>query len=351
MTVSINMPRERRSGLEDLAAAVSIAKNIYGIKSDIDEKSLRQKALAQRSEEEKLAREALADKNKRIESGELTRADALELAKSGVNFMPPGSKDALGGFSIPGQGGQRQEIAIGRKGSAMDELNRSLKLSQYALAQERDQRQADKIKNDVVRKAAESIEKSGAPELMASLKKLDDKIPGGIDGDGDIPGIGGLANLAGNPGIGPLVEQTISDEGKQIRQLVANVRNSILKARSGGAVTPQEADRVLEELGQGILRTNEQLRAGLVNIRDSLRTRVQAIEAGFPEDALAEYRSRKGAITSEDPLFVRSAGPAPAVGSPLEATATPNNQVMPTREDALQELRRRGLLAPSFGGR
>ena len=88
---------------------------------------------------------------------------------------------------------------------------------------------------------AKQVEKSGLPELGTTLKTLDEVLGGIDDVKGDIPGVGPLD--ANKP------DAALPPKGKQIRQLSAQLRNSILKARSGGAVTPQEATRLLQELG------------------------------------------------------------------------------------------------------
>ena len=141
-------------------------------------------------------------------------------------------------------------------------------------------------------------------------KKLDKAIPGGIEGDesdGDIPGVGGISNVSGaslfGVNVGSPARLLLSEEGKNVRQLADNVKNALLKARSGGAVTDNEASRLTQELGQGLFSTDNDFRRGLKNIKDIFRDKVALIESGSDPDILADYRRQKGALTTEDSFF------------------------------------------------
>ena len=128
---------------------------------------------------------------------------------------------------------------------------------------------------------------------MNAFKSLETLIP--PEGE-DIPGFGGTAFL---PDI------AISREGQNIRQEIATIRNSILKARSGGAVTPSEAGRMLEELGTGVGRTDAQMRRGIKNARKVLETRLKSTFAGFSKEAVEEFGGRGGFTLDQ---FISPAG-------------------------------------------
>ena len=191
-------------------------------------------------------------------------------------------------------------------------LQVEMQQTRLAMQQESNERQKEKMRSEATRRIAETVQKTGAVDLVTSLKKLDKAIPGGIEGsdaDGDIPGIGGAANAVGIKDpifglpVGKVFTPALSEEGKNVRQLVANVRNALLKARSGGAVTDPEAERFMEELGQGLINTDEDLRRGLRIVKDNIRANLEIIESGTDPDILNEFASRKGSIISSDPFF------------------------------------------------
>jgi hypothetical protein len=86
----------------------------------------------------------------------------------------------------------------------------------------------------------------------------------------------------------------VSDEARQLRQDYAAVRNALLKARSGGAVTQGEADRLLQELGEGFGRPDDLVRRGVANLRRVIEARKSNLAAGASDDVIREYEARGG---------------------------------------------------------
>lgn len=325
MVVAIQQPQQKESDLDQIAKALSIASTVFGIKSKFDEQAFREKQL-----------EAIGAREQRAEARE-QRAEARDVAREEARIagqFAPVPEGTRGAIALPGREGlflPRQDIRA-REQNAISLENQRTKL---ALQQIKDEKTRDKAIKESARKLGENISKKGLAEPIATLNQIDKAI-GGIDGTEDIPGVGGVSNLAGAPLLGQAAETFLSDEGKRVRQLVGGLRNQILKARSGGAVTPQEAERMLEELGLGVLRSDEQLRAGLKNVRESLRAALSTIEATADPEVLAEFRSRKGALSTDDPIFQ----PGGIIQAPPgEAVAEPP----PSRDEILQELQRRGL--------
>lgn len=125
------------------------------------------------------------------------------------------------------------------------------------------------------------IEKSGLADLDPVIANINKNIPS----EGDISGFGLTAAL---PDI------LVSKSGTDARQAVGGLRNIVLKARSGGAVTPSEADRMLEELGAGTGRTDEQLRVGITNVVNQLAAKKQAILGGYRGDIKEAFKGQGG---------------------------------------------------------
>lgn len=127
------------------------------------------------------------------------------------------------------------------------------------------------------RNLARDLTKAGVPEISEGINLINAELA--KYEDGDIPGMGGLANAL--PGM--------SGEARHIKSLVGRVRNIILKARSGGAVTPQEADRLLEEFSLGITNTDEDFKRAWADFQNVFSTGVSNIYAGYSPDVVDSY--------------------------------------------------------------
>jgi hypothetical protein len=157
-----------------------------------------------------------------------------------------------------------------------------LKDDRALIREERKQLTLDKD----VQNFAKRLDDSGMNDLMSSVQMFNNQVAGLKD----LPGYGQTYGLP---------DFMVSEEGKGLRQTVAAIRNNILKARSGGAVTPQEAERFLSELGEGYLKGDTQLLRGVGNLETTLKQKVQNIRAGFGDDVVSEYTKRGGKLLGE----------------------------------------------------
>ena len=154
------------------------------------------------------------------------------------------------------------------------------------------------------------IDKSGALDLVNAFKNLDALVP--QDEDADIPGFGAT---------GLLPNFATSRAGQDIRQEVQTLKNVILKARSGGAVTPQEAERLLKEIGDASGFTDRQLRRGLNNAKKIIQESTDNIFAGFDEDTVNTYTQRGGLSRS---TFAKPIAAKPTAAPAANPTAAPD---------------------------
>lgn len=134
-----------------------------------------------------------------------------------------------------------------------------------------------------VEKYSKQLTDSGIADLLNSVTQFNNSTQN-IE---DLPGFG--ATYAAP-------DFAISEAGRDLRQTVATIRNNILRARSGGAVTPQEADRLLEELGEGFTKNDAQLKQGIANIEAILREKLTNINAGYGKDVLDQYVANGGNV-------------------------------------------------------
>ena len=317
MTVAVQRATPKKDPLATIAQGLQIATSILGIKQSFDTSALNQqkfeagqasaaeaKVIADQDRAYKLAQQQQAAAQQQFTaSGGISPEKELELAGKGFRIS---DKPVEGAFErqIGSPGGDNRQAFFQpptpKDANAMSPYQKetlALQKLNYMRGIEKDEVTKTKIVNESVRKISDAVSKTGITEVYKSLQNLDQTIPGGIDGKEDIPGVGGLSNAP---------DFLLSSEGKKVRLYVAGVRNSILKARSGGAVTPEEADRLLEELGLGITKTDEQLRIGLRNVRDTLKSKIQNIENGATEEAVAIWKGKKDSIHSGDSFFGKS---------------------------------------------
>ena len=292
MAVAVQGPREKKDPLTTIMQGLSIARDVYGIKANMDasDRAERDQGLADAQRADAAKRQEFADR------GGITKQQQIELAGKGFDFSPTQKEGAIPGFII-GQGGKEDPTFLSKAAPKTETMTAYQKASleaqnrREALASTKDERQAKKLVEEGARKLADAVDKTGISDVLTTLKKLDAKI-GGLDSDSDIPGVGPSDSRF-----------DWSDDGKEVRQLASGLKNVILKARSGGAVTPDEADRLLAEIEGGLFKTDADFRRGLVNLRDTMRAKLALQEAGAPEESLALYRGRKGSIHSDDPIF------------------------------------------------
>lgn len=184
--------------------------------------------------------------------------------------------------------------------------------------QEREAAAADRKAKDLDTKVnhfSATLEKTGVPAFQSTLDDIKAVLTK-FDGQ-DVPGLGATGMI---PGF------LLSDEGKDVRQKIATLRNIVLKDRSGAAVTDQEMRRLLEELGTGVFTTDEQFRNAVNNIEKRFNAVKSNAVAGVDDDVLRTY-SERGGIPLERGQGAKPPASAPAAAAPGAPPAkAPNNR-------------------------
>lgn len=162
----------------------------------------------------------------------------------------------------------------------------------------------EEANNKAVTKFSDTIQKEGIPELETAVGLAEGEIA--KYKPGTVPGVGPAKNVA--------PDFLMSTEGKSVRQALAQVRNIVLSARSGAAVTDQELRRLVEELGTGAGKTEEDLRRGLKQIRDRVESIKQNSAAGVSDEVLDTYTKRGG-------VQIKRGGGSSSFASEAEAEA------------------------------
>lgn len=124
------------------------------------------------------------------------------------------------------------------------------------------------------------------PGIVKKLQNLDDMIPGGIEGAGDVPGAG--------PGKFLIPDVMLSNEASEVQQNARGLMADLIKLQSGTAASDQEVARKMKERGMGPGSKPETFRSGLRLLRDELVTAVKNKQAGFRPEVIEKYKSREG---------------------------------------------------------
>lgn len=141
-----------------------------------------------------------------------------------------------------------------------------------------------------VQKLSANITKAQLPDLQAGIAQIDEELRPYIENNEGLPGVGGMSNIG---------EWAFTEGGRAMKARVAKIRNMILKARSGGAVTPSEAERLLTEFSLGVMNTDEDFLRSWTDFKEQVARGEQNIYGGFTDEVKAQYLmnlSREGGI-------------------------------------------------------
>jgi hypothetical protein len=142
-------------------------------------------------------------------------------------------------------------------------------------------------------------------DLETYIQKLAESGQGG-----DLPGFGFFG------GRNPLP----STKGKILRAKFAALKNTILKERSGAAVTTQEMERVIEELAGGETARDEKafLRV-LADMRNGIeKEKLEVINQFKGSKALDKYLTNEGISIYDSPTFIKGVATSSGTYQPIE---------------------------------
>lgn len=178
--------------------------------------------------------------------------------------------------------GQDVSAATTRRGQDMTDA-RAREVTDV-VKKERDLARKAEGVDKAVTKFSDTLQKEGVPDLETALATAEGSL--NRYKPGEVPGVGRLA--------GAVPSMLLSNEGNDVRQAVASLRNIVLSARSGAAVTDQELRRLVEELGTGPGQSEDALRRGVAKVRARIDKIKENAAAGVTDDVLRTYRERGG---------------------------------------------------------
>lgn len=135
-----------------------------------------------------------------------------------------------------------------------------------------------------VQRYSQIMDKSGAADLEGALTQAEDlmrRYP-----TGQLPGFGRFLSAVPT-GLMP-------QEHQLARSDMATAANRILAVRSGLAVTDSEQRRFLEEIARGAGMSENAMRHGWANIRNTFNQKLQNLTSGFTPDVHKSYLENGG---------------------------------------------------------
>ncbi len=162
-----------------------------------------------------------------------------------------------------------------------NEQTKQLKLE--ALNAKRDEKNRDRLI-----KLNDAYEKGGILDLEASFNVLDESLMPYLDESGNIKeggGIPGIGNIQGK-----LPEILMTEAASEVRANFAKVANTILKARSGAAVTTPEMKRLAKELQNSIGTSDSKMMTAYRNLQKHTHYIREAMKQGFQVNTVDDLK-------------------------------------------------------------
>jgi hypothetical protein len=132
-----------------------------------------------------------------------------------------------------------------------------------------------------------ALDATGLPALEQGVGDVN-KVLAPYEGK-NIPGI--------FPGRGFVPGLAMGEEGRTVNTAIQGVRNILLKARSGGAVTEDEGKRLEDELF-GVGATDKSFREGWQFLQNKISAQRNSLDAGAGQDIVDSYRSERDKLAA-----------------------------------------------------
>lgn len=176
--------------------------------------------------------------------------------------------------------------SLSQRGEAGDIRKERLKLSK------------EKKDDDDVQKLSHSL--SGTQSSLDAMDKIEELLGGPIESFQNNKGVlykdGKKVDLPGVsiPGLGRVT--AFSDSARELNSRIGSVFNSVLKDRSGQAITNNEMERLKNEFGSGKFNTEAELINAVKQYKIALNKELQNRQAGFDPKIVEIYSSRGGRV-------------------------------------------------------
>ena len=180
------------------------------------------------------------------------------------------------------------------------ELDRNLRRDMAAQARQNANIQKEKVLTDKQEGQIQNLSKSvsGVQDAFNNIDAIETALGAPLEQfsvkDGELMRGGKQVDL---PGVSiPMIGRVsaYSGEARDLSGKVASVFNTVLKDRSGAAVTNSEMERLKNEFGQGKYNTEPEMIKALGQYKIALSKELKNREAGFKPEVVSEYAQRGG---------------------------------------------------------
>lgn len=145
----------------------------------------------------------------------------------------------------------------------------------------------DKAVEQEIRQYATKMDSSGLTELQKAIQNFRTLTSKYTDKGEDVPGMGRASGM-------PLANAFQGKDAQDIQGALMAIKNGIMRARSGLAVTVPEAERLAAELEQSVLHSEGQRMGALDRIESLVGDRAANMQTLLSPAALDEYTKRRG---------------------------------------------------------
>lgn len=214
--------------------------------------------------------------------------------------------------------------------------------ARQAKSDELKERELSQKDEERVENKAEKLSKDLAPlgAISETFNEINELIPGGIYGEGKVPGFEGPAAAAADiPLVGGAIERVAMSRGERdLRGAVQKLMNLELRDLSGAAVTVPEFERFKKSYQAGAFASSAELRKGLQRAADGIRAKMKTLEAGAGARATAKIREGGGATSEAIPKKKEAIAKTPAAALPTEEVAAKTG-IDPAKIEAYKKLK------------
>jgi hypothetical protein len=149
------------------------------------------------------------------------------------------------------------------------------------------------IEKSAITDLQKEVTKQNIPTIDAALSTIENKYK-------DVPATGRKIAGLGAFGTGTLDP---SPEAKDTRATIAELKNIVLKYRSGSAVTENELKRLQDEFSQGIISNQTDFLRSMERFRNILEKDKETIYSGFKPEEKAEFIRRAPHLAPKESPF------------------------------------------------
>lgn len=168
-------------------------------------------------------------------------------------------------------------------------------------AAERQEAQKSRASEQALQRYSGKLTTEGIPEFEQALQQLEGVV--NQYSDKDMPGIGRLDGF--------VPDMFASDEAQDVRSTIQKAANTLLKARSGAAVTDSEMRRFLTELAKGGGYDEQTFRKAIPRLREAWNAHTSGLAAGYAPEVHEEYVNRGGMDFRAKPKATPQGTPKP----------------------------------------